>query len=119
MIAGWGGVRRLAETVGVSRARFLTLTGASITSETALEWGLVHSISSSAESLDEEAIAFVKMIAKNAPIAMRVTKGLLATMHKDLRYAHASAVAQVAATEDCREGTTAFREKRAAIFRNE
>jgi enoyl-CoA hydratase len=118
MVAGWGGVRRLAESIGVSRARFLTLTGAPITSETALEWGLVHSVSASAESLDEEVKALVGMIAKNAPIAMRVTKGLLATMHKDLRHAHASAVAQVAATEDCKEGTTAFREKRVAVFRN-
>jgi enoyl-CoA hydratase len=118
MVAGWGGVRRLAETIGVSRARYLTLTGAAIDSKTALEWGLVHSVSSSAESLDDELKILVDLVMKNAPIAMRVTKGLLATMHQDLRYAHASAVSQVSGTEDCQEGTTAFREQRAAIFKN-
>jgi enoyl-CoA hydratase len=118
MVAGWGGVRRLAETIGVSRARYLTLTGTAIDSETAMSWGLVHSISSSLGSLDEETNALIAMVAKNAPIAMRVTKGLLATMHADLRYAHAAAVAQVSATEDCKEGTMAFREKRSAVFKN-
>jgi enoyl-CoA hydratase/carnithine racemase len=118
MIAGWGGIRRLSEMVGVSRARYLTLTGAPIAAETALEWGLVHSVSARTDSFDEEVRALAGTIAKNAPIAMHITKGLLSTMHQDLRYAHAAAVSQTAATEDCKEGTAAFREKRSATFRN-
>jgi enoyl-CoA hydratase/carnithine racemase len=39
-------------------------------------------------------------------------------MHQDLRHHHASAVAQAAATEDCKEGVRAFREKRKPVFRN-
>jgi Enoyl-CoA hydratase/isomerase len=38
MIAGWGGVRRLAETIGVARARHMSLLGQSITAEQALDW---------------------------------------------------------------------------------
>lgn len=118
MVAGWGGVRRLAETVGVSRARYLALTGTPISSETALEWGLVHAVASSPDVLEQEVQSMVEAILKNAPIAMSVTKGLLATMHADLRYAHASAVAQVSSTQDCKEGVMAFREKRPAHFQN-
>jgi enoyl-CoA hydratase/carnithine racemase len=118
MIAGWGGVRRIAEMIGVSRATSMTLTGEAIDSETAHDWGLVHSVSPTVDGLEEEVQKLISVMLKNAPIAMRVTKGLLATMHQDLRFAHASAVAQVSSTEDCKEGTAAFREKRQAAFRN-
>ncbi|HEY4355815.1 MAG TPA: enoyl-CoA hydratase/isomerase family protein [Acidobacteriaceae bacterium] len=118
MVAGWGGVRRLAEMIGVSLATSMTLTGEAIDSETAHHWGLLHSVSASVEGLEEEVQRLVNVMLKNGPIAMRVTKGLLATMHQDFRFAHASAVAQVSSTEDCREGTAAFREKRPATFKN-
>jgi len=39
-------------------------------------------------------------------------------MHTDLRQQHASAVAEAAATEDCKEGVRAFVEKRKATYRN-
>lgn len=118
MIAGWGGVRRLAEMIGVSRATSMTLTGEAIDSETARDWGLLHSVAATVDALEDEVQKLIEVLLKNGPIAMRVTKGLLATMHQDLRFAHAAAVAQVASTEDCKEGTAAFREKRQAIFRN-
>jgi enoyl-CoA hydratase/carnithine racemase len=49
---------------------------------------------------------------------MALTKGILASMHSDMREEHARATAQAAETEDCKEGVLAFREKRKPVFRN-
>ncbi len=118
MIAGWTGVRRLAETVGVARARHLTLLGAPITAEQALEWGLITALAEDANDLEQQLGTWVERLCANAPGAMALTKGILATMHADLRQHHASAVAEAAGTEDCKEGVRAFKEKRKPVFRN-
>src|SRR5581483_2458643 len=44
MISGWMGVRRMAELIGVARARHLMLLGVPITAELALNWGLITAI---------------------------------------------------------------------------
>ena len=112
------GVRRLAETIGVARASHLTLLGSAITAGEALDWGLVTAVAPDAVALDEQTSAWIRKLCANGPRAMALTKGILATMHQDLRHQHASAVAQAAGTEDCREGVRAFLEKRPPVYRN-
>ncbi len=118
MISGWMGVRRLAETVGPARARHLTLLGSPITATQAMEWGLVTAVAEDAESLEEQVAGWVDRLCANAPAALALIKDILATMHSDLGAHHAAAAAQAAATDDCREGVRAFREKRKPQFRN-
>jgi len=118
MIAGWGGVRRLAETIGVARARQMTLLGTPITAEQAEAWGLIHAMAEDAAAMDAQIMVWLERLLANAPIAMALTKGLLKTMHAEMRQAFASAVAHAASTEDCKEGVQAFIEKRKPVYRN-
>jgi len=118
MISGWGGVRRLAETIGVVRARHMTLLGESITAEQALDWGLVNAVAENEADLESQVATWLERLCGNAPGAIALTKGILATMHGDFAHHHASAAAQAAGTADCKEGVRAFLEKRKPIFRN-
>jgi enoyl-CoA hydratase len=118
MIPGWMGTRRLAELIGPARARHLLLLGSPITATQACDWGLVTAVSDDEAALEAQVDAWLERLLSNGPSAMALIKGLLATMHGDLRQHHASAAAQAAGTEDCREGVRAFVEKRKPVFRN-
>jgi enoyl-CoA hydratase len=118
MISGWMGIRRLAEVIGVARARHLTLLGTPITAELALNWGLITALADNPDDLERQLNGWLERLCANAPGAMALTKGILATMHRDLRQHHASAAAQALSTEDCKEGVRAFRQKRKPVYRN-
>jgi enoyl-CoA hydratase/carnithine racemase len=118
MISGWGGVRRLAEIIGVGRARHMTLLGESITAEQALDWGLVTAVADNETDLESQLAEWLERLCANGRGAMALTKGILATMHGDFAHHHASAAAQASGTADCREGVRAFLEKRKPVFRN-
>jgi enoyl-CoA hydratase/carnithine racemase len=118
MISGWMGVRRLAEIVGVARARHLTLLGLPITAAQALDWGLVTAIAEDLADMEQQLGVWLDRLCANGPIAMALTKNILATVHQDLRHQHAAAVAQATASGDCKEGVQAFLEKRKPVYRN-
>ncbi len=118
IISGWMGIRRLAELIGVARARHMMLLGTPITADRALEWGLITALAEDPADLEQQLGAWLERLCANAPAAMALTKGILATMHQDLPHHHASAAAQAASTEDCKEGVRAFLEKRKPVFRN-
>jgi enoyl-CoA hydratase len=117
MISGWMGVRRLAETIGVARARQMTLLGLPIPASQALDWGLVHAVAANSDELEQELAAWLSAICSNSPAAIDLIKGILASMHADLRQQHASAAAEAAGTDDCKEGVLAFKEKRKPTYR--
>jgi enoyl-CoA hydratase len=118
MISGWMGVSRLAETIGVARARHLALLGLPITAAQALDWGLVTAVAEDEADLERQLGGWLVKLCANGPAAMALIKGILATMHQDQSHQHASAVAQAAGTDDCKEGVRAFLEKRTPLFRN-
>ena len=118
MIAGWGGVRRLAETIGVARARHMTLLGQSITAEHALDWGLVTALADDEADLESQLATWLETLCANGPRALALTKGILATMHGDYAHEHARAAAQAIGTAECQEGVRAFLEKRRPVFRS-
>ncbi len=119
MISGWMGVSRLAETIGLARARHMTLLGTPVTAEQALGWGLVTAVAEDMEELEKETARWRERLCANGPAAMSLVKGILGGYHSDLRQHHASAVAEAAGTADCREGVRAFLEKRKPEYRNQ
>jgi len=118
-IPGYGGSQRLPRLVGRDRALDLILTGRRVPAAEALAIGLVTRVYPAA-SLRGEAIAFARELAGKAPAAMRcaldaVRVGLDVPLPQG--QAHEAALfGLLAATEDMREGTRAFLEKRAANF---
>jgi enoyl-CoA hydratase len=98
----------------------MMLTGAPITADEALRVGLV-SRTVQPSQLMSEAEARALEITKLAPLAIRacleaVTRGLSLPLEEGLRL-EAELFSQLFSTEDMREGTRAFLEKRAPVFK--
>jgi enoyl-CoA hydratase/carnithine racemase len=119
LIPGSGGTQRLPRLVGKGRALQLILSGEMISAQEAYRLGLVNEIVP-ADDLITRAEGILKRIAANAPISVKfaleaVNKGL-ETSQSDALLLEASYFGLCAATEDKKEGTTAFLEKRAPQF---
>jgi enoyl-CoA hydratase len=118
MIPAWMGVRRLAETIGVARARQMALLGWPITAREALGYGLVNAVAADEEGMEEIVAAWRTKLCANAPLSMSALKGMFAGLHRNEDHYHASVAAHLVATEDCREGVAAFLAKRSPVFNN-
>ncbi|MCS6781501.1 MAG: enoyl-CoA hydratase-related protein, partial [Geminicoccaceae bacterium] len=119
LLPGFGGTQRLPRLVGRAAALELLLTGEPIDAERALALGLVHRVVED-ERLDAEVAALAARLAEAAPLALAAildAVALAADAPLDLGLDwEAQAFAAVAASEDMREGTRAFLEKRRPVF---
>jgi enoyl-CoA hydratase len=120
IIPGYGGSQRLARLCGKGVAHELCLTGEMITAEEAQRIGLVNHIYESAELLPA-AEALAKKIIEKAPLAVKycmeaIERGVEMPQEEGL-FLEATLFGLCCATEDMREGTKAFLEKRAAAFK--
>jgi enoyl-CoA hydratase len=120
LIPGYGGSQRLARLCGKGVAHELCLSGQTISAEEALRIGLVNHVYEPGELLPA-AEALATKIAANAPLAVRYTmeaieRGAEMPQREGL-FLEATLFGLSAGTEDFREGTRAFLEKRPAVFR--
>jgi len=120
IITGYGGSQRLARLCGKGIAHEICLTGEMIPAEEALRIGLVNHVYEPAELLPA-AVALAKKIIANAPLAVRfameaIERGTEMPLEEG-QYLETTLFGVCAATEDMREGTRAFLEKRPAQFR--
>jgi len=120
IIPGYGGTQRLPRLVGKGIAMQLVLTGEMISAQEAHRIGLVNEVVAAAE-LIPRAEAIAQKIIANAPLAAQyameaVNKGMEMTLAEGL-YLEATLFGVSCATEDKKEGTTAFLEKRQAQFK--
>jgi len=120
LLPGGGGTQRLPRLVGKGRALQLILSGEMISAQEAHRIGLVNEIVPAAD-LITRAEAILNKIASNAPVAVKfsleaVNKGLETSQGEGLLL-EASYFGLCAGTEDKKEGTSAFLEKRTPQFR--
>ncbi len=120
IIPGYAGTQRLSRLVGKGVALDLLLTGRQVKADEALQIGLVNRVVPAAD-LMTEAKKLAADLAARAPVAVHyiieaVNRGLEIPLDK-AQLLEATLFGLVASTDDMREGTKAFLEKRKAEFR--
>jgi len=119
LIPGFGGTQRLLRLAGRSAALELCLTGTPISAQRAYELGVVNRVVAP-EALDETVAALADQLAAAAPLAAAgildaVLQGGEASLDQGLEF-ESQGFALVFASEDMREGTRSFLEKRKPEF---
>lgn len=120
IIPGYAGSQRLPRLVGKGIAMEILLTGDMISAQRAYEIGLVNKVVPAAE-LMAEARKLAQLLASKAPIAIKyiiqvVNEGLDAPLPV-AQFLETSLFGAIAASEDMKEGTKAFLEKRKAVWK--
>lgn len=122
VIPGFGGTQRLVRLIGKGRAMEMNLMGGMIDAKRAYDIGLVNSVIPQAE-LISTVEKMAKQLTYSAPIAMQciidsINHGAECNLSQGLQF-EAKAFAVTCATNDMKEGTSAFLEKRKANFTGE
>jgi enoyl-CoA hydratase len=120
ILPGYGGTQRLPRLVGKGLAMQMVLAGEMITAQEAHRIGLVNEVTAAAELIPRAEAIAAKIIA-NAPLAVQyameaVNKGMEMTLAEGM-FLEASLFGVCCATDDKKEGTAAFLEKRPAVFK--
>jgi len=122
LMPGYAGSQRLPRLVGRGRALELLLTGLPISADEAWRIGLVNRVVPAAQLMDE-ARRLARELAGKPPIAVRyileAVAGGLEMSFADAETYEATLFGLVSTTEDMREGTKAFLEKRTAVFKGQ
>ncbi|MEG2357590.1 enoyl-CoA hydratase-related protein [Acinetobacter sp.] len=120
MLPGAGGTQRLARLVGQQLAMRWAMTGEMISAQTAMQHGISSQVCPAGLTL-QYALELAEKIARQAPLAIRVIKQSLKSIHEvtlsqglKLERQH---FVWLAATQDRQEGISAFLEKRQPEFR--
>ena len=119
LIPGFGGTQRLLRLAGRAATLELCLAGAPIDAQRALQLGIVNRVVPAAE-LDAQTMALAEQLANAAPLALRgildcINVGGECSIEEGLEYESAQ-FGLMFATDDMREGTTAFLERRKPTF---
>jgi enoyl-CoA hydratase len=120
IIPGWGGTQRLARAVGIGVAKELVLTGRMVDAEEAQRIGLVNAVFEPGE-LMAKTLETARALAAKGPLALAAAKRALnralAGDHAANLEREAEDFGELFASEDAKEGMTAFAEKREPRFK--
>jgi enoyl-CoA hydratase/carnithine racemase len=115
------GLRKFLDVLGLARTKELFLTGRNVSAERAAEIGLVHEVVA-AEDLEQTAIDLAAEVAGNAPISMRGNKHAIDLIARSPMLSEQQEAGLIALRESCfasddlREGISAFGEKRKPVW---
>ena len=119
IMCGYAGTQRLPRLVGKGRALELLLTGEMVEAQEALRIGLVNKVVPRSRLVEESEALLRKMLA-NGPVSLRfIIEAVNAGLEMPLaegQYLEATLFGLICATEDMKEGTKAFLEKRPPKF---
>jgi enoyl-CoA hydratase len=119
IIPGWGGTQRLARATTVGFAKELILTGRTVSADEALERGLLNGVTDP-EDLIPRVMELAQQLASKAPLALETAKQAinraLAGDHEANLRSEGDRFGELFASEDAKEGLTAFAEKREPRF---
>ncbi len=110
LIPGWGGIQRLSKLMGSTRAKRLFLSGQPLSGEEAFQCGLVDELVNSPEDLAHRVPVFCKSFRRASPAAVALAK------RASRDFDELSAFGECFNQKDCREGMSAFLEKRPASW---
>ncbi len=122
LIPGFGGTQRLARLLGNNRAKEMVFTGKNIKADKALEYGMINKICAP-DTLMEEVQKTARLIASKGKVALRAAKeviqnGTATDLETGCRIEN-DAFGLTMCSEDAKEGTSAFLEKRKPAFKGE
>ncbi|CAN5835945.1 enoyl-CoA hydratase-related protein [soil metagenome] len=118
LIPGYGGTQRLTQLIGKGRSMELLMSANMIDANTALQYGLVNHVVT-AEELLNKATGILALINTKAPLAIGACIKAANAVFDETQNgfdAEVAAFGDCFATEDMKEGTTAFLEKRKPVF---
>jgi enoyl-CoA hydratase len=119
LIPGYGGTQRLTQLIGKGRAIELLISATLIDANTALQYGLVNYVVPAADLL-LKATAVLGLVNTKAPLAVAACIQAANAVYDEKTDGYSTeinAFGECFATEDMKEGTTAFLEKRKAILK--
>jgi enoyl-CoA hydratase len=119
LIPGYGGTQRLPRLIGRNKATELLLTADMMNAQDALQWGLVNDVVP-AEQLISKCEEIAKKIIAQAPLAVAATLRCVQAYYDKQKNGIETEVKEFGkcfSTDDVKEGTKAFLEKRAPVFK--